>query len=375
MNFDSLKYFELLGADEQTDDISLKEKYHAKAKFWHPDRNTAKDALETFQKLTKAYDVLKNPKLKTIYRLLSVIYTAENFPSIERLNTYKSAQGIETPYLRVFAMQKVQNGKIVTENLIGTYDDALVYLRKNTVKNFLQVCLNPKFYKALKHNLECLKNDSAENLKVLVHNAAAFYDENKLQEAYLSALQALEYANGEQRQVIEKFMKLLPKAEYAPPKFEIKKLREVQLQSFVKPLKWVVGVMTLLVLFSAGRMFLGHKHEKINYYQTVQFNSGAVMADDMIANKIFNIPVDKTSSQTLYHLTSAQKVMYGPSEKFDVFRKAEKGQTVRLTGYTTDKLWARVMLDDGQTGFVQSKYLKKGIGNDIPEKSQLIMQK
>ncbi|MBO7097972.1 MAG: J domain-containing protein [Alphaproteobacteria bacterium] len=161
MLFDCLKYFELLGADEYTNEAALKAKYHEKAKFWHPDRNTSPQALEIFQKLTKAYDVLKNPKLKTLYCLLSIIYDEKTFPNIDRLNTYKSAKGIETPYLRVFSMQKIEKGKIITENLIGTYDDALMFLRQNTVKNFLYVLFNPKFYKILKHNVASLRDNSA----------------------------------------------------------------------------------------------------------------------------------------------------------------------------------------------------------------------
>ena len=169
MPFDSLKYFALLHADENTNEQMLKLSYREQAKFWHPDHNKAPNALENFQKLSKAYNVLKDDKLKTIYTLLSLIYTERDFPNMERLNTYKSAEGFETPYLRVFAIQKIEKVKVKTENLVGTYDDALVFLRKNTVKNFLSGLFNPKFYKALKHNVGELTSNSSENLKVLVH--------------------------------------------------------------------------------------------------------------------------------------------------------------------------------------------------------------
>lgn len=373
MIFDALKYFALLGADEYTDEQNLKIKYREQAKFWHPDHNKSPHALENFQKLSKAYNVLKDEKLKTIYILLSMIYTDRDFPSIERLNTYKSAAGIETPYLRVFAIQKVEKGKIKIENLVGTYDDALIFLRKNAVGNFLSGFFNPKYYKTLKHNIGELNSNSKENLKVLVHNAAAFFDENKLKEAYLSALQALEYATPEQKFMLENFMKKLPKVPYAPQNFESKKLRKAQLKPFWDLLKICLGAVVCIGIFWGLRFWAGRStDEKINYYQTVEFEGGGVMADDMVANKIVNVPVDKTSMKTLYHLTKKQKVMYGPSEKFDVLREAPEGQTVRLTGYTADKLWLRVMLDDGQTGFVKSKYVKKGVGNAISEESQII---
>ena len=375
MLFDSLKYFALLKADPNTDGQALKVNYREQAKFWHPDHNKSEDAMENFQKLSKAYNVLKDEKSKTIYMLLSLIYTEANFPSMERLNTYKSAHGFETPYLRVFSIKKLTGGKIQTENLIGTYDDALLFLRKSALKNFLSGIFNPKFYQVLKHNINELTADSAQNFKVLVHNAAAFYDEGKLPEAYLCSLQALEYATDEQKYLLQNFMNKLPKVPYAPQKIETKKLRAYQLKPFFNLLKICAAATVCAGIFLYIRFFYkGSSEEKINYYQTVSFEGGGIMADDMVANKILNVPVDKTNSKTLYHLTHAQNVMYGPSEKFDVLTKATKGQTVRLTGYTADKIWLRVMLDDGQTGFVKSKYIQKGIGNEIPLGSQIISQ-
>jgi hypothetical protein len=220
-----------------------------------------------------------------------------------------------------------------------------------------------------------LTSDNKENLKVLLHNAAAFYDENKLKEAYLSALQALEYASAEQKTVIYNFMKKLPEVPYMPQTFEAKKLRAVQLKPFWNLVKICLVFGVCICAFWGMRFFGGNAaEEKINYYQTVELGGGATMADDMIANKIVNVPVDKMSLKTIYHLTRTQDVMYGPSEQFDILAKAQKGQTVRLTGYTVDKLWFRVMLDDGQTGFVQSKYVQKGEGNPIPSNSQIVFQ-
>lgn len=375
MLFDSLKYFALLKADTNTDELTLKNNYREQAKFWHPDHNKSENALENFQKLSKAYNVLKNEKSKTIYQLLSLIYTEADFPSMERLNTYKSARGFETPYLRVFSIKKLVGGKIQTENLIGTYDDALLFLRKSALKNFMSGIFNPKFYRVLKHNIGELTADSTQNLKVLVHNAAAFYDEDKLCEAYLCALQALEYATDKQKYFLQNFMSKLPKVPYAPQKIETKKLRSYQLKPFFNLLKIGVAIALCVGIFLYIRFFYnGSNEEKINYYQTVSFEGGGVMADDMVASKILNVPVDKSSMKMLYHLTRAQNVMYGPSEKFDILAKAVKGQTVRLTGYTSDKLWLRVMLDDGQTGFIKSQYAKKGIGNEIPPESQIISQ-
>ena len=374
MLFDALGYFELLNANEYTDEQTLKLNYHERAKFWHPDRNKSPNALETFQKLSKAYDVLKDRKLKTLYQLLSLIYKEADFPNIERLNPYKSAKGFETPYLRVFSIKKLEKGTVKKENLVGTYEDALGFLKKTTMKNFLNGFWSPKFYQTLKHNISEITSDSSENLKLLVHNAAAFYDENKLDLAYLSALQALEYAQPSQKQVIQNFMSLLPPVSKAPKTFDTKKLRAVQLKPFLGMLYFLVAVLLFIGFMFSAKLFINRENQKINYYQTVHFSTGEEMADDMVGAKIFNIPVDKTDDKMIYHITSSENIMHGPSDQFDILTKATKNQTVRLTGYTADKIWYRIMLDNGETGFIKGRYLKKGIGNPIPDKSQIVSQ-
>lgn len=372
MIYDVLKYFSLLDSSPETDEQTLKIKYHEKAKYWHPDKNNSPEALEIFQKLSKAYEVLKDEKLKTIYMLLSLIYDETNFPSISRLNTYKSANGFETPYLRVFNIQKLKKGKIQTEDLIGTYDDALDFLQKNTFKNFINGFWSPKFYHSLKHNIAQITANNSENLKLLVHNAAAFYDEDKLSFAYLSALQALEFASQEQKQVLQKFLQKLPPTKQKPLTFNTKKLRAVQLKPFFEML-WILLLAGLILFgFFTTKYFIRSKPEDIQYYQKVKLSDGNEILDDLVTSKIFNIPIDKADSKMLFHLTSSQNIMHGPSEKFDILTKAAKGQTVRLTGYTPDKLWFRIMLDNGEMGFIKRQYLKQGIGNDIPEKSQII---
>ena len=76
----------------------------------------------------------------------------------------------------------------------------------------------------------------------------------------------------------------------------------------------------------------------------------------------------------LYFVIDEVDIMHGPSEKFDVLTKAKKRQTVRVTGYSPDKEWYRIEIDNGEMGFIKRKYLKRGIGLDIPKGSQLILQ-
>ena len=113
------------------------------------------------------------------------------------------------------------------------------------------------------------------------------------------------------------------------------------------------------------------KKQEISYHQEVQFQTGGTMADDMVVGKIINIPVDVTDSSKLVHLAGDQKIMYGPADDFDVLKQLKSGATVRVTGISPDEIWYRVMLDDGQMGFIRKKMVKAGIGNEIPYGSQI----
>ena len=117
------------------------------------------------------------------------------------------------------------------------------------------------------------------------------------------------------------------------------------------------------------------KPSAINYYQEVRYNNNThVSVDDVITSKIFNIPVDLYDDKMIYHLKTNTPIMHGPSEHFDVLANGIKKQTVRITGYSPDKTWFRIMLDNGDMGFVKKQYLKKGIGNGIPKDSKIRKQ-
>ena len=71
---DVLGYYEILDADWTTDDSIIKTNYRNKARFWHPDHNTSENALENFQKISVAYDVLKDAKKRIMYNMMSLVF-------------------------------------------------------------------------------------------------------------------------------------------------------------------------------------------------------------------------------------------------------------------------------------------------------------
>ena len=379
MKYDPLGFYRALNADFDTDERILKITYREKAKFWHPDHNKDVNALEEFQKLSLAYDTLKDIKTRTVYNLLALVYDADSFPDMKNLKLYKAVNGNENPFLRVFPLQKVTakitKVVIAEEKLIGTFTDAQNFIRDITKHNWLKGWWSPLAavanFKAIKSNIHNINRNASDNLKLLVHNAAVFYELGQTDKSWLSAYQALEYASDDVKNRLQYFLNLLPKVHTDIPQWNYKMLKQIQLYPIFGLIFVVLFLFLLGTLHLLHPMLFAEDNNKVSYYQQVRFNSGQETVDDIVVSKIFNIPVDVSDTSMLYHLNKNVEVMYGPSDEFDVLQKALKNQTVRVTGYTPDQLWYRIMLDDGEMGFVKKDSLQKGIGLDIPAESKI----
>jgi len=62
-------YYALLSIEVNATAAQIKKAYRDKAKFWHPDKNTAPNAHQTFIKIKKAYDCLANEDERRKYNL------------------------------------------------------------------------------------------------------------------------------------------------------------------------------------------------------------------------------------------------------------------------------------------------------------------
>ncbi|KAF5387295.1 hypothetical protein D9757_005803 [Collybiopsis confluens] len=61
------EYYDLLGVPVDADDNQLKKGYRKAAMKYHPDKNPSADAEEKFKEISKAYQVLSDPNLRTVY--------------------------------------------------------------------------------------------------------------------------------------------------------------------------------------------------------------------------------------------------------------------------------------------------------------------
>src|SRR3989344_4633427 len=60
-------YYETLGVIKSASASDIKKAYRKLALEYHPDRNKSKEAHEKFKEVTKAYEVLSDPKKKQMY--------------------------------------------------------------------------------------------------------------------------------------------------------------------------------------------------------------------------------------------------------------------------------------------------------------------
>jgi DnaJ-class molecular chaperone len=62
-----MDYFEQLGVNRVSSTLEIKKAYRKLANKYHPDRNDSAEAKEKFQLIQQAYDVIADPKKRSLY--------------------------------------------------------------------------------------------------------------------------------------------------------------------------------------------------------------------------------------------------------------------------------------------------------------------
>lgn len=378
-SLDPLGYYAILGLAPTAGEEEIKRNYREQAKIWHPDHNTASAAVETFQKISVAYDVISDERQRLIYDLLAQIYPVHKFPDMKALKVYTNRKGKEEVNLRTLNLRHVI-GKLTSYSdketaEICNFNEAKSLVLHNSFINWMLGWWNiPGFIHnahAIAANYKKIGSNTQENLTLLVHNMLAYAQENKPLPSYQSGRLALAYANINQQDMINRFLRMLPAVQAPrPADWNLRQLKNLQLL--------IPGILCILLLMGVSTRVMNWqefnhyfaKHDDVTYYQEVHFNSGRGV-DDVVVSKVVDIPVDSGDLKRLYHVTEAVTVMYGPDESFDKLAEIKGRTTVRLTGYTPNQVWARIMIDNGEMGFIKMDKLKKGIGRQIPDDSKI----
>ena len=62
-----MDYFEVMEVEQSASQDDIKRAYRRLASKYHPDRNKSVDAVERFQKIKEAYDVISDPQQRKLY--------------------------------------------------------------------------------------------------------------------------------------------------------------------------------------------------------------------------------------------------------------------------------------------------------------------
>ena len=370
-NADALGYYSVLGVYPNAESSLIKRQYYEKAKYWHPDHNENPQALEMFQKVSVAYDVLKDEKLRLNYDLLSAVYNEKDFPPLGSLKIYKNQSAKDDKALRVLRQKTVKNGKIRESKDICNIREAGNMVLSTSINNWLCGWWGKSGFnntkEAIKFNLREVYADNYDNLKLLVHNAVAYEQENNTEMAWIYAKQAEMMAvNYEDlRQKLLKFADSLgfqPKKTVKIPRWNSAELvrRQYLFPTFLILCMFLCGLM----LF-AGQGLLRFNTDDKGYYET-QIVGGREVATDMIEKKILKTDSDIYSKDYLVHFNQDCTIYNGPDIRYSVMTQGKSGQTVRITGYTPNKMWYQIILDNGEIGFVEKDKTEKGSGNPVP---------
>lgn len=372
ISFDPLEYYKVLEVAYDADAATIKRQYYMCAKFWHPDHNEAENALEMFQKVSVAYDILKDEKLRRQYDLLSLVYNKQNFPSLGSLKIYKNQAGKEDKALRVLKQRRVKpslkKSQIIETKDICTFREAMSLVGRTARANWLSGWWAPDaFFKniaAIQYNFRAAKAEDTDNLQLLLHNAIAYEQENNIEMAWIYANQAyllaekLGYARAQT--LLTYYIQELnfhPSHTVKLPRWQA---RELKWRQTLMPF-----ILFLFLLFAVGTK-ITTEYLPQGYFSVIEMDNGQLMAYDMVDSHIMKVSSNIHSYEYLYHITEDCLIYHGPDERYQPMAYGIAGQTVRLFGYTPDKKWYKVVLDKGEMGFIAAKLVKKGIGNPVP---------
>ena len=371
---DALGYYEVLGVTPDADIAFIKRRYYERAKELHPDRNTSSDAVDIFQKLSVAYDVMNNPLKRAQYDLLCLVYRTEEFPPLGSLKIYKNQSDKEDMALRVLKQRTVKanlSQTIVRESKdICNIKEAANMVLNTSVHNWLcgwwgKDALS-KNLQAIRYNLRSTEVNDADNLKLLIHNAVAYAQENHTDKAWIYAQQVKNLWGNDTDILhhIENFITLLdytPQQQVVIPYWNSKELR---LRQFLFP------ILLMLVVFLLGVGWL-YRSGAIKASQNVSYYYTGGVGADTIESKLIKTDSDDTSTEYLVHFNKDTILYHGPDNRYSVMKEVKANQTVRITGYMPNKEWYQVVVDNGERGYVHKNDITKGMGNEVPHNSKV----
>lgn len=347
---DPLGYYHTLGVGPLADTSEIKAAFRYKAKLLHPDRNPSEGARQEFLEVTHAYQVLSDPDQREKYeqqaRLpapVGMIDPAD--PNPQPLTCSRCAQITAQPRYILFHHVRSFLFTCRRETVRGIFcracadRTAILASTASWILGWWSFAGPYWTVRALLRNLRGGDKPSSDNLWVLLHQARAFLGRGDRIVARALAEQALEFAQNEDERI--RIAGLLHRTGA-----RVKVAR--RLKNRWHPWNYATVVQALplvgltLAILTAGAAF------------TFRSKTDDVTADIVIQ--------PARPGETRHVATEILKVRQGPAAAEPVTALLDRFSTVQVVETAPGGEWARILTENGVSGYVQSRYLFGGPG-------------
>ena len=372
---DPLGYYRALGVGPLADASELKAAYRYKAKLLHPDRNKSDEARLEFLEVSHAYGVLSDPAERRRYDSRSRLPAPAGLIDPEDSNPQpltcsRCGQVTAQPRYLLFhhvrsALWSIRRGVVRGIFCRGCADrTAILASTTSWILGWWSPTGPYWTLRALLHNLRGGDKPPTDNLWVLLHQARAFLLRGDRDIARALAEQALEFAQDEEeRGRIASLLHRAGRRGKASRRLK-NRWRPWNYASVVQALP----LASLLVALLVGTAVL-----------LLRTHTDSVSA---------GITVHPAQPGEIRHVaTEILKVRQGPSASQPVSALLDRFSTVRVVETEAGGEWARILTDNGVSGYVQSRFLFGGPGEaqkarwctdqkgDAPENGDVLLRR
>jgi hypothetical protein len=347
---DPLGYYRTLGVGPLADASEIKAAFRYKAKLLHPDRNPSEEARQKFLEITNAYQILSDPDQRGRYEQQARLPAPAGMidptdPDPQPLTCSRCGQVTAQP--RYILFQHVRSflwtcqRSMVRGIFCRACADRTAILASTTtwVLGWWGVTGPYWTLRALLNNLRGGQKPPTDNLWVLLHQARAFLGRGDRVVARALAEQALEFAQDEDERVRIAGLLHRTGTRINVAKRLKNRWHPWNYASLVQALP--LAALTLAILVGGAAIALQSK------------------TDDVTADIVIH---PAQPGETRHVATEILKVRQGPASTQPVTALLDRFSTVRVVETDQAGEWARIVTENGVSGYVQSRYLFGGPG-------------
>ena len=346
---DPLGHYRALGVGPLADASEIKAAYRYKAKLLHPDRNPSAEAEQEWLAVCRAYELLGNGEQRRYYDAQTIPPAPSGLidpedPAPQPLSCSRCGQVTAQPRYLIFTLVTSRLWTCRKQEIRGIFcrscadRTAILASTANWVLGWWSL---PGLYwtpRALIGNLKGGQQPPNDNLWVLLHQSRAFLARGESDIARALAEQALPFSRDDDERT--RIKGLLQRAGSRKGRRLKNRWHPCNYATLAQALP--LGALLLAIATGIG---------------VVAFRSHPDLATA-------DITVQAAQPGEIRHVaTEILKVRLGPSATQPVTALLDRFATVQVIETEPDSDWARILTENGVSGYVQSRFLFGGPGD------------